>query len=102
MGVIDRDDENLRDGGRIVFFFEKARIRSILSAQKLCNAFPTGVELSSAMMHGGPYPASTDVSATSVETLDIARWLRPVAYQDFPTELLHEELNNYRLASVRF
>lgn len=58
----------------------------------LCNGFPTGVEVCSAMMHGGPYPASTDVRATSVGTLGIARWLRPVAYQDFPTELLHAEL----------
>lgn len=58
----------------------------------LCNGFPTGVEVCSAMMHGGPYPASTDVRATSVGTLGIARWLRPVAYQDFPKELLHAEL----------
>lgn len=58
----------------------------------LCNGFPTGVEVCAAMMHGGPYPASTDVRSTSVGTLGIARWLRPVAYQDFPTELLHSEL----------
>ena len=60
----------------------------------LCNGFPTGVEVSSAMMHGGPYPSSTDVRATSVGTLGIVRWQRPVAYQDFPKELLHDELNN--------
>lgn len=58
----------------------------------LCNGFPTGVEVSSAMMHGGPYPASTDARATSVGTLAIVRWLRPVSYQDFPTALLHPEL----------
>lgn len=58
----------------------------------LCNGFPTGVEVSSAMMHGGPYPASTDVRSTSVGTLGITRWLRPVAYQGFPKELLHDEL----------
>ena len=46
------------------------------------------------MMHGGTYPASTDVHATSVGTLGISRWLRPVAYQDSPRELLHEELKN--------
>ena len=61
----------------------------------LCNGFPTGVEVSSAMMHGGPYPASTDVRATSVGTLGIARWLRPVAFQDFPKELLHDELQAF-------
>ena len=60
----------------------------------LCNGFPTGVEVCSAMMHGGPYPASTDVRSTSVGTLAINRWLRPVAYQDFPQSLLHDELVN--------
>ncbi|MEM5476280.1 aldehyde dehydrogenase (NADP(+)) [Pacificibacter sp. AS14] len=58
----------------------------------LCNGFPTGVEVCSAMMHGGPYPASTDVRVTSVGTLAIARWLRPVSYQDVPNALLHPEL----------
>ncbi len=58
----------------------------------LCNGFPTGVEVCSAMMHGGPYPASTDVRSTSVGTLAIARWLRPVCYQDLPAALLHKEL----------
>ena len=58
----------------------------------LANGFPTGVEVSSAMMHGGPYPASTDVRATSVGTLGILRWLRPVSYQNLPVALLPEEL----------
>lgn len=60
----------------------------------LCNGFPTGVEVSPAMMHGGPYPASTDARATSVGTLAIARWLRPVSFQNFPNELLHEDLRS--------
>lgn len=58
----------------------------------LCNGFPTGVEVCSAMMHGGPYPASTDSQSTSVGTLAINRWLRPVTYQDLPGELLPSEL----------
>ncbi len=58
----------------------------------LVNGFPTGVEVCSAMMHGGPYPASTDVRATSVGTLGIARWLRPVSYQNMPDALLPDEL----------
>jgi alpha-ketoglutaric semialdehyde dehydrogenase len=49
----------------------------------LSNGFPTGVEVSHAMVHGGPYPASTNFGATSVGTLSIRRFLRPVAYQDF-------------------
>ena len=60
----------------------------------LCNGFPTGVEVCSAMMHGGPYPASTDSRSTSVGTLAIARWLRPVAYQNFPAKLLHDDLKS--------
>ena len=58
----------------------------------IANGFPTGVEVCAAMMHGGPYPASTDVRATSVGTLAIARWLRPVAYQNLPESLLPTEL----------
>ena len=59
----------------------------------LCNGFPTGVEVCAAMMHGGPYPASTDSRSTSVGTLAIARWLRPVAYQNFPADLQPAELS---------
>ncbi|CUI73154.1 aldehyde dehydrogenase (NADP(+)) [Cognatishimia activa] len=58
----------------------------------LANGFPTGVEVCSSMMHGGPYPSSTDVRATSVGTLAIVRWLRPVSYQNIPAALLPEEL----------
>ena len=54
----------------------------------LANGFPTGVEVSGAMVHGGPYPASTNFGATSVGTLAIRRFLRPVCYQDLPAELL--------------
>ena len=52
------------------------------------NAMPTGVEVSPAMTHGGPYPASTDSRFTSVGIPAIKRWLRPVSFQDFPQELL--------------
>lgn len=58
----------------------------------LANGFPTGVEVCSAMMHGGPYPSSTDTRATSVGTLAIVRWLRPVSYQNIPLDLLPQEL----------
>lgn len=56
----------------------------------LANGFPTGVEVADAMVHGGPYPASTNFGATSVGTLAIRRWLRPVCYQNMPEELLPE------------
>ncbi|MBO0347051.1 aldehyde dehydrogenase (NADP(+)) [Roseibium sp. CAU 1637] len=54
----------------------------------LANGFPTGVEVCDAMVHGGPYPASTNFGATSVGTLSIRRFLRPVSYQNLPAELL--------------
>ena len=58
----------------------------------LANGFPTGVEVSDAMVHGGPYPASTNFGATSVGTLAIRRWLRPVSYQNLPADLLPADL----------
>lgn len=58
------------------------------------NGFPTGVEVSSAMQHGGPYPATTDSRSTSVGTAAILRFARPVCYQDFPDEALPPELQN--------
>ena len=54
----------------------------------LANGFPTGVEVVDAQVHGGPYPASTNFGATSVGTMSIRRWLRPVAYQNMPEALL--------------
>jgi alpha-ketoglutaric semialdehyde dehydrogenase len=54
----------------------------------LINGYPTGVEVCHAMVHGGPYPATSDSRTTSVGTLAIQRFLRPVCYQDFPADLL--------------
>lgn len=54
----------------------------------LANGFPTGVEVCDTMVHGGPYPASTNFGATSVGTLSIRRFLRPVSYQNIPLSLL--------------
>lgn len=58
----------------------------------LANGFPTGVEVSEAMVHGGPYPASTNFGATSVGTMAIRRFLRPVSYQNLPDALLPKDL----------
>ncbi|MEN7535559.1 aldehyde dehydrogenase (NADP(+)) [Aurantiacibacter flavus] len=58
----------------------------------LANGWPTGVEVSHAMVHGGPYPATSDGRTTSVGTMAIERFLRPVCYQDIPAELLPPEL----------
>jgi NADP-dependent aldehyde dehydrogenase len=60
----------------------------------LFNGFPTGVEVSHAMVHGGPFPATSDSRTTSVGATAIERFLRPVCYQDVPTDLLPEELHD--------
>ena len=54
----------------------------------LANGWPTGVEVAPAMVHGGPFPATSDPRTTSVGTAAIERFLRPVCYQDLPDALL--------------
>ena len=58
------------------------------------NGYPTGVDVSHAMVHGGPYPATSDGRSTSVGTMAIDRFCRPVAWQGFPGSELPEELQN--------
>lgn len=60
----------------------------------LWGGWPTGVEVSDAMVHGGPFPATSDSRTTSVGTLAIERWQRPVCYQDVPVALLPEALQD--------
>lgn len=60
----------------------------------LINGYPTGVEVCDAMVHGGPWPATSDARGTSVGTLAIDRFLRPVCYQNFPDGLLPDALKN--------
>ena len=57
------------------------------------NGWPTGVAVTRAQHHGGPWPASTAPAYTSVGAAAIRRWLVPVAYQDFPAELLPAALS---------
>jgi len=73
------------------------RLRPILerkAGRVLINGFPTGVEVVDSMVHGGPYPASTNFGATSVGTMSIRRFLRPVSYQNMPEGLLPEDFLN--------
>lgn len=72
------DDNDHDDARRLVPKLE------MLAGRLLVNGFGTGVEVSPAMVHGGPYPATADGRSTSVGTLAIYRFLRPVSYQDFP------------------
>jgi NADP-dependent aldehyde dehydrogenase len=60
----------------------------------LFNGWPTGVEVGHAMVHGGPYPATSDSRSTSVGSLAIERFQRPVAYQDVPAGLLPEAVRD--------
>jgi len=74
-----------------------ARLMPVLERKAgriLANGWPTGVEVADAMVHGGPYPASTNFGATSVGTLAIRRWLRPVCFQNLPDALLPPDLRD--------
>ena len=77
---IDAEDEPL--AARLLPLIER-KVGRILA-----NGWPTGVEVCHAMVHGGPYPATSDGRSTSVGTLAIERFLRPVSYQNLPDALL--------------
>ena len=79
---------DLADHARLVSILERKAGRLVV------NGFPTGVEVCSAMQHGGPYPATTDARSTSVGTAAIDRFARPVAYQNFPPSALPPELQD--------
>ncbi|ERL50271.1 aldehyde dehydrogenase (NADP(+)) [Halomonas huangheensis] len=66
----------------------------------MANGWPTGVEVCDAMVHGGPYPATSDSRTTSVGTAAIHRFLRPVCYQSLPQALLPEALRDGNPARV--
>ena len=79
-------DEELADYADLLDILEQKVGRLLI------NGFPTGVEVSHAMQHGGPYPATTDSRSTSVGTNAILRFARPICYQSFPDALLPDEL----------
>lgn len=67
----------------------------------LLNGYPTGVEVCEAMVHGGPYPATSDARGTSVGTLAIDRFLRPICFQNYPDALLPAALQNANPLGIR-
>ncbi|TDX01255.1 aldehyde dehydrogenase (NADP(+)) [Dinghuibacter silviterrae] len=74
-----------------------ARVTDVLvqkAGRVIYGGYPTGVEVCDSMQHGGPFPSTTDPRFTSVGTAAILRFVRPVAYQDFPAELLPEALQD--------
>lgn len=82
-------DEADEDDARALIPVLAGRVGRILA-----NGWPTGVEVCHAMVHGGPYPATSDSRSTSVGTLAIARFLRPVCFQNLPDALLPEPLRD--------
>ena len=73
---------------------ELVRVLETKVGRILFNGFPTGVEVCHAMVHGGPFPASSDSRFTSVGTRAMLRFARPVCYQDFPDAALPEALRD--------
>lgn len=69
-------------------------VQSTLAGRVILNNPPTGVEVCAAMVHGGPFPATTDQRFTSVGTGAIKRWVRPVCFQNFPDDMLPDALKS--------
>ena len=84
--TIHLDDADAEDARKLLPILERK------AGRILANGFPTGVEVCDAMVHGGPYPASTNFGATSVGTMAIRRFLRPVSYQNIPAAVLPEDI----------
>ncbi len=84
--TLHMDDADTEDARSLMPILERK------AGRVLANGFPTGVEVCDTMVHGGPYPASTNFGATSVGTLAIRRFLRPVCYQNMPAALLPDDL----------
>ena len=87
-GTIISDDNELSSYNILVDALQNRVGRIIF------NGVPTGVEVCESMVHGGPYPASTDSRFTAVGITSIKRWVRPFSYQSWPNHLLPKELQN--------
>jgi len=81
-------EEDLAESRELIDILEQKAGRVVI------NGFPTGVEVCHSMVHGGPFPATTDGRSTSVGTAAIHRFTRPVCYQNMPDALLPDELKN--------
>ena len=86
--TIHGTEQDLRDYADLVEILEHKVGRLVF------NGYPTGVEVSHAMVHGGPYPSTSDARFTSVGTQAILRFARPVCFQSFPDAALPQELQN--------
>ncbi|WP_447957350.1 aldehyde dehydrogenase (NADP(+)) [Vreelandella sp. EE7] len=84
--TLQMDDADLEAARKLLPTLERKAGRILI------NGWPTGVEVCDAMVHGGPFPATSDSRTTSVGTAAIYRFLRPVCYQDLPDALLPEAI----------
>ncbi len=84
----------------IANYHELINYLELKTGRLIINGVPTGVEVTHAMMHGGPYPATTDSKFTSVGTTAIYRFTRPVCYQNFSDTFLPAELKNENLLDI--
>ncbi|WP_232373116.1 aldehyde dehydrogenase (NADP(+)) [Pinibacter aurantiacus] len=75
-------------------FEDVIELQHNLAGRIILNNAPTGVEVCASMVHGGPFPATTDERFTSVGTSAIKRWVRPVCFQNFLDEMLPAALQN--------
>ncbi|PQJ82670.1 aldehyde dehydrogenase (NADP(+)) [Polaribacter glomeratus] len=93
-GTVIADENEISDYQNVISALQNRVGRIIF------NGVPTGVEVCESMVHGGPYPASTDSRFTAVGINSIKRWVRPFSYQDWPNELLPKELQNENSMSI--
>ena len=89
------DEDDLAANGELIRILEQKAGRLIF------NGFPTGVEVTHAMVHGGPYPSTSDSRFTSVGSLAIYRFARPVCFQGFPQAALPLELQDANPLGIR-
>jgi len=82
------DDDDVDFARKLMVILERK------AGRILTNGYPTGVEVCDAMVHGGPYPASTNFGASSVGTMAIRRFLRPISYQNIPERLMPQDLKS--------
>jgi acyl-CoA reductase-like NAD-dependent aldehyde dehydrogenase len=92
--TVHGNDQELTEYKELLDILEQKAGRVII------NGFPTGVEVCSAMVHGGPFPATTDSKTTSVGTAAIYRFTRPVCYQNMPQSLLPAELKDKNMLKI--
>jgi NADP-dependent aldehyde dehydrogenase len=89
------DEDDLAANRELIQVLEQKAGRLIF------NGFPTGVEVSHGMVHGGPYPSTSDPRFTSVGSLAIYRFVRPVCFQGFPQAMLPAELQDANSLGIR-